>query len=137
MHFIVKIIIFLCEKKFCFTIIPYIHRTKKFNITWCSFEIKVFKLYIFSLEEFYTVGDPVYARDLWLVVELASDNRFFKYFFMNILYMSVVSWHFINIYINCLFTFFSGAAALEKEKNLLHMFARRFGPHRRLDGPHW
>jgi len=28
-----------------------------------------------NLEEFYTVGDPVYARDLWLVVELASDNR--------------------------------------------------------------
>ena len=53
--------------------------------------MKIFKLYIFSLEEFYTVGDPVYARDLWLVVELASDNRFFKYFFMNILYMSVVS----------------------------------------------
>ena len=36
--------------------------------------------YNFSLEEFYTVGDPVYARDLWLVVELASDNRFFKLF---------------------------------------------------------
>ena len=29
----------------------------------------------FSLNNFYAVGDPVYARDLWLVVELASDDR--------------------------------------------------------------
>jgi hypothetical protein len=34
------------------------------------------KIYhFFSLESFYAVGDPVYARDLWLVVELASDDR--------------------------------------------------------------
>jgi len=28
-----------------------------------------------NLNNFYAVGDPVYARDLWLVVELASDDR--------------------------------------------------------------
>ena len=32
-------------------------------------------LVFFSLSDFYAVGDPVYARDLWLVVELASDDR--------------------------------------------------------------
>lgn len=26
-------------------------------------------------ENFYAVGDPVFARDLWMVVELASDSR--------------------------------------------------------------
>ena len=31
--------------------------------------------FFFSLDHFYAVGDPVYARDLWLVVELASDDR--------------------------------------------------------------
>ena len=29
-------------------------------------------LCIFSLKKFYAVGDPVYARDLWLVVELGN-----------------------------------------------------------------
>ena len=29
----------------------------------------------FSLEGFYAVGDPIFARDLWLVVELPSDAR--------------------------------------------------------------
>lgn len=28
-----------------------------------------------DLDKFYAVGDPVYARDLWLVVELASDDK--------------------------------------------------------------
>ena len=30
---------------------------------------------LYSYDKFYAVGDPVYARDLWLVVELASDDR--------------------------------------------------------------
>ena len=41
-------------------------------------QIYSFIIYInfhYSLGEFYAVGDPVYARDLWLVVELASDDR--------------------------------------------------------------
>lgn len=32
-------------------------------------------LSLFSLEAVYAVGDPVFARDLWLVIELPSDSR--------------------------------------------------------------
>ena len=28
-----------------------------------------------SLDAVYAVGDPVYARDLWLVIELPSDDH--------------------------------------------------------------
>ena len=36
-----------------------------------------FDLYIFcnSLDSAFSVGDPVNARDLWLIVELQSDSR--------------------------------------------------------------
>lgn len=28
-----------------------------------------------SLESLYAVGDPIFARDLWLVIEMPSDER--------------------------------------------------------------
>ena len=31
--------------------------------------------FCFSLENVYAVGDPVYAKDLWLIIELQSDSR--------------------------------------------------------------
>ena len=34
-----------------------------------------FLFFLFSAENYYAVGDPVYARDLWLVVELPSDDQ--------------------------------------------------------------
>ena len=34
-----------------------------------------FSVFLFSNENYYAVGDPVYARDLWLVVELPSDDQ--------------------------------------------------------------
>ena len=34
-----------------------------------------FLFFLFSAENYYAVGDPVYAHDLWLVVELPSDDQ--------------------------------------------------------------
>ena len=37
--------------------------------------INLVYLSVSSLESVYAVGDPIYARDLWLVIEFPSDGR--------------------------------------------------------------
>ncbi len=40
-----------------------------------TFPLTPFLLSCFSVDHLYAVGDPVFGRDLWIIIELPSDDR--------------------------------------------------------------